>query len=418
MDILHCAKELFPETVRLRRHFHENPEPSNEEIDTIAFLENDLKHLGIPTINVKDGGLLGIIDSGKPGKTLLMRADTDALPIIENPQNLKQAKCCVSKRPGYSHACGHDGHMAMLLTATRILQAHKDAFKGKILLCFERGEEESGDIQNLLPYLVNELGFAIDGCYATHVRWDIPAGKVAILPGAAMAGGLGFEVRLEGKFGHGARPDLANNPMDCFTDLYQQFNAFRMREVDPFSCLTVSLGYVKAGEKYNVIPGTLDFGGTARFFSYEKAGHPFEEFLKKTLKNTADTYQCQAEILHMPEALYEVQNNPDCAALGQKAVAEALSPEALITPAPWMASESFALMLQLWPGVLAFTGIANGDMGCGANHHTPEFDMDEKGLLYGAAMGVAYALGFLNTDFTPRFTPNTEPVEQLSRRNI
>ena len=158
MDILHCAKELFPETVRLRRHFHENPEPSNEEIDTIAFLENDLKHLGIPTINVKDGGLLGIIDSGKPGKTLLMRADTDALPIMENPQNLKQAKCCVSKRPGYSHACGHDGHMAMLLTATRILQAHKDAFKGKILLCFERGEEESGDIQNLLPYLVNELG--------------------------------------------------------------------------------------------------------------------------------------------------------------------------------------------------------------------------------------------------------------------
>ena len=119
-----------------------------------------------------------------------------------------------------------------------------------------------------------------------------------------------------------------------------------------------------------------------------------------------------------PQALYEVQNNPDCAALGQKAVAEALSPEALITPAPWMASESFALMLQLWPGVLAFTGIANGDMGCGANHHTPEFDMDEKGLLYGAAMGVAYALGFLNTDFTPRFTPNTEPVEQLSRRNI
>ena len=283
MNILALAKAEYPETVRLRRHFHENPELSCREVHTIAFLEAYLKELGIPTVNVPDGGLLGIIDSGKPGKTLLMRADTDALPIAESPENLKERKVCLSHVPGVSHACGHDGHMAMLLTAGRILTAHKEAFAGKVVLCFERGEEESGDIQNLLPYIVKESGLTIDGCYATHVRWDLPAGKVSITPGAVMGGGCSFVIRLKGTFGHGARPDLANNPMDCFAALYQQLNEFRQRKVDPFECLTFSLGFVHSGEKYNVIPEDLTFGGTARFFNYEKAGKPFEDFLKKAL---------------------------------------------------------------------------------------------------------------------------------------
>ena len=183
MNILALAQAEFPETLRLRRHFHENPELSCREVNTIAFLEAYLKDLGIPTINVPDGGLLGIIDSGKPGKTLLMRADTDALPIAESPENLKGPKVCLSQVPGVSHACGHDGHMAMLLTAARILVSHKEAFAGKVVLCFERGEEESGDIQNLLPYIVKESGLTIDGCYATHVRWDCRQGKCPSPPG-------------------------------------------------------------------------------------------------------------------------------------------------------------------------------------------------------------------------------------------
>lgn len=120
----------------------------------------------------------------------------------------------------------------------------------------------------------------------------------------------------------------------------------------------------------------------------------------------------------MPEALFEARNNAACAELGRKAVTKALGAAALQDPQPWMASESFALFLQKYPGVLAFTGIANPELGSGANHHTPEFDMDERGLTYGAAMGVAYALAFLNTTFDPKFTPNPEPVERLAKRNI
>ena len=144
MEILKEAQAQFNETLRLRRHFHENPEPSNQETETIAYLEQYLKTQNIPTRNIPDAGLLGILDSGKPGKTLLLRADTDALPIQESPNNLKGPKTCLSKRPGLSHACGHDAHMAMALAAARILAAHTDEWNGKILLWFERGEEERG----------------------------------------------------------------------------------------------------------------------------------------------------------------------------------------------------------------------------------------------------------------------------------
>ena len=265
MNILSEAKAEFAETVRLRRYFHEYPELSNEEEKTIAFLESYLKGLGLETVNVPDGGLLAILDSGKKGRTLLMRSDTDALPIKESEKNLQEPKACISKVPGVSHACGHDGHMAMTLTAARILAAHKDEFAGKIVFCFERGEETSGDIRNLLPYIVHDLKLPIDGCYATHVRWDMAAGTVSLCPGPVMSGGCAFVVELSGQFGHGARPDLARSPIDCFHAIYSELSSFRMRRVDPFECLTISLGFVHSGDQYNVIPGTLTFGGTARF---------------------------------------------------------------------------------------------------------------------------------------------------------
>jgi amidohydrolase len=419
MEILDLARAEFPETVRLRRYFHENPELSNEEVKTIAYLEQYLQQLGIKTINVPDGGLIGVINSGKPGKTLLMRADTDALPIAETPQNLKGPKVCVSHVAGCSHACGHDAHMAMLLTAARILQAHKESWKGQILLCFERGEEKCGDIQNLLPWLVKQSGFSIDGCYATHVRWDMPAGTVSITPGGVMAGGCSFIIRIEGRFGHGARPDLANSPIDCFHTLYGELNAFRMRHIEPFECFTFSLGFVHSGsDKYNVVPQDLTFGGTARFFNYEKAGRPFEKFLIRTLDKVTELHDCTYTIEHMPQALYEVSNHPVCAELGRRAVIDALGAKAVKDPVPWMASESFSLYQQLYPGVLSFTGIANAEKGCGANHHTPEFDIDETGMMSGAAMAVSYALAFLNYDKAIPFTPTTRPVEELARRNV
>lgn len=405
------------ELIALRRYFHENPEPSGYEPATIAYINAYAQKLGWEVQLVEDGGLLAIIDSGKPGKTLLMRADVDALPIAENPSNLKHPKQCCSKVAGVSHACGHDCHTAMTMTAGKILSAHKEQWSGRLVLCFERGEETGGNIKNLLPYIVEKSGLSIDGCYATHVRWDMPVGTVSIQPGPVMAGGLGFTFKLKGLFGHGARPDLANNPLDCFVAIYQDLQACPMRLVNPYECLTFSIGKIQAGEQINVIPGELVFGGTSRFFNLKAAGQPFMATLLSSLKHNCELYNCTYEILHMPDPLYEVRNNAACAQLCQTAVTEVLGSEVLYSPEPWMASESYALYLQKFPGILTFTGIANEELGSGANHHTPEFDVDESGLINGVTMAVSYALAFFSTPLTTDFIPSEENIYKLALRN-
>ena len=417
MDISKLTEANFKEAVELRRYFHANPEMTGEELKTVAYIDAYLQNLGLRTIVVEKGGVLGILDSGKPGKTLLMRSDIDALPIEETTHNLKQEKVCCSQIKGLSHACGHDCHTAMALIAAKILAGNKDAWKGSVVFCFERGEETGGNLRYLLPYLVEKTGLHIDGCYATHTRWDVPAGKVVVMPAATMAGGFGFTIKLIGKFGHGARPDLAVNPIDCFVAIYEDLKAFRL-QVDPREWLTYSIGQLEGGHTYNIIEGALTFGGSCRFFSMEKAGALFQNFLLKSLENNTTLFKCKYEIEYMPDPLYPTTCDPVCEALCEKAVAKYLGPAANFKVDPWMASETFSCYMQLFPGVHTFTGIENKAIGCGAPHHTPEFDVDETGMKAGITMAVGSALEFLNTDFKTDFKPTTEPVEKLAARNV
>lgn len=406
------------ELTALRRHFHENPELSKKEFQTMAYIESYLTNLGIPFHHVDKGGIIAWIDGKGPGKTILLRADIDALPIEEKETNLSCKRVCRSHTKGVMHACGHDGHMAMLLVAAKILQQWKDQFDGKVVLMFEQGEEESGPLAYLLKYLKRDSGLHIDACYATHVRWDVPAGKIAICHEAPMAGGFGFEIKITGHGGHGSRPDLAQSPIDCFHAFYSDLQALRMRAVSPRECLTVSLGKLQSGTTLNVIPNDLTFAGTCRFFSYDKAGKRFYEEFLQLLDSRCKDYGCTYEILHMPKPLYEVQNNPACVALAENAVKKYIGPDALYTCEPWMASESFAITTRLYPGVLIFTGIENLEKGCGANHHTAEFDMDEAGLAYGAMTCLGYTLDFLQEKPDLPFVEDDEPLDDLVSRNI
>ena len=230
------AEESF--LVSLRRHFHENPELSQQEWKTMDFIEETLHGWGISTVRVPRGGIFGMIDSGKDGWTVLMRADIDALPIEENPKNLACEKVCLSKNHGVSHACGHDGHMAMLLTAAKILVAHKDEWEGKVLLMFEEAEEmgERG-VGHLLSYL-DEKKIHVDACYGTHMMYCLPAGKVAVMYDGVLAGAFFYRVKIHGKSGHGSMPSLAVSPIDCFNTFYMALQSYRMRKVSPRNCLT------------------------------------------------------------------------------------------------------------------------------------------------------------------------------------
>ena len=393
MNIQEEIHAAYPDLIALRRWFHTHPELSEKEFHTMDYIEARLKEYGIPFVRVPKGGILATIDSGRPGFHVLLRADIDALPIQEAKQNLGHDRVCISENPGCMHACGHDGHMAMQLTAGRILNAHKDEWDGKVYLMFEEGEEnESGCVLNLFHY-IDDHQIHIDTCYATHVRWNIPAGKVTILSGPAMAGLFRFQVEIHGEGAHGSRPDLAESPIDCYASCYEALQGIRMNDISPEATLTFSIGYVHAGIVENVIPDTLSFGGTVRFFQ-EDQGQLFSRRFSEVMDAACALHGCSWKFIRSI-LLYPVENNPVCAKIAIDAVKKNLGADTLYDGGRWMASESFARCLAKWPGILAFTGIEDADIGSGANHHTAQFDIGEKGLINGVGTALSYTLAML-----------------------
>lgn len=392
LDIKALAKAETPRLIALRRHFHEYPELSQKEFKTMDFIEDKLHELGIETVRVPHGGVFGTIDSGKPGWTVLMRADIDALPIQEDPKNLTKEKIVVSKNPGAAHMCGHDGHMSMLLTEAKILAEHKDEWEGKVLLMFEEAEEmgERG-IGHLLQYLEDHK-VHVDASFGTHVYNVLQAGKVAVMAGGVMAGAFFYQVKIHGKGGHGSRPDLAVSPIDAFTAFSNELAAYRMKHISPRDCFTYSFGMVQAGDTPNVIPSELTFAGTARCFNNDD-GLAFRKAFWKILKNVADNFDCQVEVL-ADQYFPVTANNPDLTAVARKAISEEVG-DVLEDVEPWMASETFAITESVYPGVFFLTGIRDDDIGSGAGHHTAEFDIAEYGLVTGVEAALAYVLALL-----------------------
>ncbi len=416
MTTLEMLRPFEAQMTADRRWLHEHPELSGCETETLGYIVKALEalHLGIHI--VPGGGVIGVLGEGEP--CVLLRADCDALPIQESPTNLTFPRCCVSQNPGVMHACGHDAHMAMLLGAARALAAHREEIPGCVLFVFERGEEKGGKgyLEHLLPYI--EEKFAVGACYATHVRWDIPSGKIAVLDGAAMAGAFGFDVTLHGRGGHGSRPDLAVSPIDCFAAIHAQLLALRMRAAAPEQVLTYSLGLVQAGEQGNTIPETLRFAGTVRTFDTAEAGERFAKETRRIIDGTCEAQDCTAEYKHFSKPLYEVRNHPEAAARAKQAIARNVGMLALTAASPWMASESMSAYLKLWPGVLTFTGIRNEKVGAGANHHTPQFDLDEAALLPGAAAACAFALDYLRERPVYAFERDIVSMQDLVSRSI
>ena len=418
MELLERVRGFGAQMIADRRWLHEHPELSGQETNTLAYITEALKALGLEVRAVPNGGVIGVLHAAQEGPCVLMRADVDALPVAESAENLTGARCCISGTPGVMHACGHDAHMAMLLCAARVLTSMRDEICGSVLFVFEQGEEKGGKgfLEHLLPYI--EENFRVDVCMATHVRWDIPAGKVAVLQGTAMAGGFGFDVSIHGRGGHGSRPDIACSPIDCFTAIHQQLSALRLRAVAPDQVLTYSLGLVQAGEQSNVIPQDLRFAGTVRTYDTGVSGERFAAEAKKIIDRTCEAFGCTYTLMHFSKPLYETYNHPAAAQHARRAVSAVLGADALIEVAPWMASETMGAYLRLWPGVLTFTGIRNERMGSGANHHTPEFDVDEAAMQSGAAALLAYALDCLRTAPDYGFVREIVSMDDLVSRSI
>ncbi len=418
MEIIEEAVKRFDYMVEIRRQIHRQPELSGREYRTLDLIRRELERMGIPYTYVDQGGILGYIEGRTPGKTLLLRADIDALPIEESSDNLRGQKKCISKVQGVSHACGHDCHTAMLLAEAELLNGCRDRWDGRIILCFEQGEEGGGNIKYILRYLEEENPTEIHACYGAHVRWDMDTGMISAEPGPVMAGAYGFEVKITGAGGHGSRPDMAASPIECFHAVYSDLESLRMRAVSPYAGLTFSIGQVVSGSAMNVIPEELIFAGTIRTFQVEEAGEAFVREFRRVLECDTRLYHCSYEIIRLNRPLYETCNDETCSGMVRRAVEEYIGREYLTRAQPWMASESMNMLLKLYPGVLAFVGIRNSLLGSGANHHTPAFDVDERGMVNGVAAAAGFALDFLKSREPVPFERRIVSLEDLVNRSI
>jgi amidohydrolase len=396
-DVLTQVEKLEGKLIELRRHLHENPELSGFEFRTLELIRNRLTALGVPFIECPAGGILGFIENGNSGRTVLLRGDMDALPIAESTTNLCRAKTAVSKIEGVSHVCGHDAHTANMLIAAEILWKNRDLIDGKVILCFERAEENGGPDRKygarvLLKFL-KEQNWRIDSCFAIHVNPEMKSGMISANEGAVMAGGGAFKAKLIGSSGHAARPDRANHPLDCFVAFYHALLDFRLKHVSPFTPLTISVPVVNTGTQGNVIDDELVFSGTVRFFRPE-LGEMFEREFRHTLEHIAAACHCGYEI----ETLFTgapVVNDKKSSRTAREAVIKHVGEGHLTASEPLMASEPVRLYFDRYTGTLAFLGIRNDTYGSGAELHNARFDIDETALKYGVAAYVGYALDSL-----------------------
>jgi amidohydrolase len=372
--------------VRYRRHFHQHPELSLQEYETAAFIERELRSFGFDQIRSSIGktGILATLHGGKPGPVTLLRADMDALPVQE--ENDAPYRSC---NDGVMHACGHDAHMAILLSAAQTLHARKSDVPGTVVFCFQPGEE--GFAGNKLMIDGGALEDPhVDRTFALHVYSGLDAGKVALRDGAFFASSDRFEIELVGKGGHGAMPQYAVDPVVAAAQLITLLQSIASREIAPQQPVVVTVGSLQAGTTFNVIPERAYLHGTVRAFD-DAVRKSLPERIERIVRGLCDamrlTYRFQYHWVYPPTV-----NDSAANAVVREVAREVLSADKIVDPHETvMWSEDMSFMQERRPGAYFLIGARGPERG-GAPQHSSHFDIDERALEVGYKMMLGLAL--------------------------
>ena len=387
-DFLSEANELFEYTQALRRDFHRYPELGFNEFRTAGVVARELTALGLEiTTGVAETGVVALLEGERAGPVALLRFDMDALPVVE-----KTGAEYASLNPGVMHACGHDGHTAIGLTVARLLHAHRGELAGTVKLVFQPAEEglggaprmiEAGVLQNPRP----------DFSLALHLWNEKALGWLGVASGPTMAAAEIFKLRLVGKGGHGAVPNLADDPVVAAAQLVSSLQSIVARNVSPLQSAVVSVTTIHGGDAFNVIPSYVELTGTIRTFEPLVRQRVLERF-HELVMGLAEAYNCQADV-DVQSITPPVINDPWVTARLQT-VASNLFPESeLDTHYSTMGSEDMSFFMQEVPGCFFFVGSANPEKGLDSAHHHPRFDFDERALPRAAALMASAAVELL-----------------------
>jgi len=390
-DFYAQARELFAYTQAMRRDFHMHPELGFQEIRTAGIVAKELQKIGLEvTTGVGKTGVVALLEGSQPGPTLLLRADMDALPIVE-----QTGADYASQNKGVMHACGHDGHTAILLTVARMLDSARDQFPGTIKLVFQPAEEGQGGAESMIADGVLDNP-KVDVTFGLHLWNEQPVGWLGIAEGSTMAGAEMFTIKVTGKGGHGAMPHTTIDPVLAGAHIVAALQSVVSRNVAPLDSAVVSVTQFHGGDAFNVIPQTVELGGTIRTFRLEVRDIILKR-VEEIASKTAESLGCNAEFVNT-RLTPAVINDSDTIRIVQSAAKKVLPLLTMDASSPiTMGSEDFAYMMEKIPGCFVFVGSANADRGLNYSHHHPKFDVDEQALSYAAALMAQSAIEILNS---------------------
>ncbi|MCX7571372.1 M20 family metallopeptidase [Tumebacillus sp. DT12] len=378
--LLGLVDEVKADVVKWRRYLHQHPELSFYEEETAQYVYNMLESFGNLELSrpTKTSVVARLIGS-QPGKVLAIRADMDALPITEENEFE-----FTSKNPGVMHACGHDGHTAMLLGTAKVLAGMKEQIRGEVRFLFQHAEELfPGGAQEMVDAGVME---GVDAVIGTHLWSTIEIGKVGVLAGPMMASPDMFQIFIQGKGGHAALPHQTIDSIAIGAQVVTNLQHIVSRYNDPLEPLVVSVTKFIGGTTHNVIPGTVEIMGTVRSFDATlRAEVP--KLMERVVKGITEAHGA-SYTFHYSMGYSPVINDAEITGVVRETVREVLGEEALFEMQPNMGGEDFSAYQQAAPGSLFFVGAGNQEKGIVYPHHHPRFTIDEDALETGVKLFV------------------------------
>ncbi|MBC1452263.1 amidohydrolase [Listeria welshimeri] len=377
------------EMIAFRRDLHMHPELQWQEFRTTDQVAKELDKLGIPYRRTNPTGLIADLKGGKPGKTVALRADMDALPVQELNQDLSYK----STEDGKMHACGHDSHTSMLLTAAKALVEVKDELAGTVRFIFQPSEENAEGAKEMVAQGAME---GVDHVFGIHIWSQTPSGKISCLVGSSFASADIIEIDFKGQGGHGAMPHDTIDAAIIASSFVMNLQAIVSRETNPLDPVVVTIGKMEVGTRFNVIAENAHLEGTLRCFNNTtraKVAKSIEHYAKKT----AAIYGGTAEMVYK-QGTQPVINDEKSALLVQKTITESFGEDALYFEPPTTGGEDFSYFQDEASGSFALVGSGNPAKDTEWAHHHGRFNIDESAMKNGAELYAQFAYNYLNQD--------------------
>jgi len=372
-------QEIADNLIATRRDFHAHPELGYQENRTAGIVAERLSHYGMRVrTGVGGTGVIGVLEGALPRPTLLVRADMDALPLQE--ENDVEYR---SQNPGAMHACGHDGHTAMLLAVAEALSHWRSELRGTVKFVFQPAEEGGGGARRMIEDGAMDDP-PVDAALACHLWNNYPVGRIGVRTGPTFACADRFSARIKGKGGHGAHPDQTVDPIVIAAQIITAFQSIVSRNVSPLETTVISVTSIHGGSAYNIIPESVDIGGTVRSFSEPLRDH-IRQRMEEVLRGITDAFGAAFEFDY--EVGYPpLSNDGEMADLVRAAATEVVSSAEVWENEPTTGGEDMAYFFQKVPGCMFLVGSANTEAGLDYPHHSPRFDIDERALMVGASI--------------------------------